>query len=215
MPNLPIPRTVLLCATLDTAFFHHESSAPRRTLAGGATERCLVVREPVSRRQVTSDPSLHGSRELRAPSIGTHLGVDRRPSARSLGVMAQDGPDAGHAVVTLSASSASVRRPVFGPSVQCPHVPVHATGVQCPVRASERPGVQCPTSGVRACPRPLGPTEVRSWSATVGQAAARWDGRGRRGRLPSERLARRLPESEPGAWSWHRPRWPAEASAWT
>jgi hypothetical protein len=85
---------------------------------------------------------------------------------------------AAHTFVTLSVSSASVRRPVSGASDQCPRVPVQATGVQCPVRASERPGVRCPVSGVRAFPRPLCPAEVRSCSAAVGQAAARlgWPG---------------------------------------
>jgi hypothetical protein len=90
------------------------------------------------------------------------------------------GRDAARAVVTLSASSASGRCSVSGVSVQCSRVPVHATGVQCPVRASERPGVRRPVwaSGVRAFPCPLCPTGVRSWSAAVGQAAARleWPG---------------------------------------
>jgi hypothetical protein len=72
-----------------------------------------------------------------------HRNTVGRPSGRSLGVVAR-GPDAGRADVTLSASSASVRRPVSGASDQCPRLAVHATGVQCPVRASERPRVRRP-----------------------------------------------------------------------
>jgi hypothetical protein len=86
--------------------------------------------------------------------------------------------------------------------------PRPAFGVQCPVRASERPGV-----GVW-CGRPVSvrsrvrcSTGARSWSAAVGQAAAGWDGRGRRGRPPYPRPARRLPKSEHGARSWRRPCW--------
>jgi hypothetical protein len=87
------------------------------------------------------------------------------------------GPDAGCAVVALSAS-------VSGESVQCP------TGgcptVRCPVRVSERPGVQCPASGVR-CGRPVSvPSSVCcgrpewSWCVAVGQAVVRlgWPGVG-------------------------------------
>ena len=98
---------------------------------------------------VASDPSLHGPRALQAPSTGIQLSVDRRPSARSLGVMAQDGPDAGHAVVTLSRP-----RPAFG--VQCS---VRASSVDtclsappvCPVSGAGVRASRCPTSGVR-CP---------------------------------------------------------------
>jgi hypothetical protein len=84
------------------------------------------------------------------------------------------GADAGRALVTGSTSSARVRCPVSGASVQCPRVPVHATAVQCPMRTSERPGVwrAAWTSGVHPFPRPLCPTG-RSWRAAVGQAAAR------------------------------------------
>jgi len=66
------------------------------------------------------------------------------------------GADAGRALVTGSTSSARVRCPVSGASVQCPRVhawPVHATAVQCPMRTSERPGVRRPVSSVDVrCP---------------------------------------------------------------
>ena len=132
------------------------------------------------------------------------------------------GADAGCAFVTVSASSASVRLPVSGASVQCPRVPVHATGVQCPVRTSERPGVrcgrlsvqvsgvQCPVSSVASgvhafrvrCVRPGGRGGRRG-----GRQPRGWDGRGRRGRPPCPRPARRLPESAPGDRGWRRPCW--------
>jgi hypothetical protein len=51
------------------------------------------------------------------------------------------------------------------------------------------------------------PTGVRSWSAAVGQAAAGWDGWGRRGRPSYPRPTCRLPKSEHGAGSWRRPCW--------
>jgi hypothetical protein len=108
-----------------------------------------------------------GCRAPQAPSTGTRLGVP----ARSLGVVTQE-------VRLPAVPSLPCRCPRPASGVQCPRVPVHATGVQCPVRASERPGVRCPASGVRAFRRPLCPAEVRSWSAAVGQAAARlgWPG---------------------------------------
>ena len=156
---------------------------PRRAVRRGAAwpaERpssCLVVREAVSRWQVASRRAGMGCRALQAPSTGTRLGVPAR--VRSAWWSRRSGGRP--CLVTVSASSASVRRPVSGASVQCPRVPVHAS-VRCPVRASERPGVGVRrpvwASGVRAVPRPLCPTGVRSWSAAVGQAAARlgWPG---------------------------------------
>jgi hypothetical protein len=101
-------------------------------------------------------------------------------------------------------------RPAFG--VQCPvraSVSTRACPrVRCPVRASERPGggVRCGRA-VSVRSRVRCPTGVRSWSAAVDQAAAGWDGWGRRGRPPYPRSTRRLPKSEHGARGWHRPCW--------
>jgi hypothetical protein len=120
-----------------------------------------------------------GYRAPQAPSTGTWLGV---PSARSLGVVAQEVrmPAVVDVSPVLPRSSASARCSVSGVSVQCPRVPVHATGVRCGRLSVQVSGVRRPVwaSGVRAFPRPLCPTEARSWSAAVGQAAARlgWPG---------------------------------------
>ena len=109
-----------------------ESSAPRRALAGGATEQLLGSARgslaPTGRLQ----PSLHGCRASQ-PRLQEH---SWRPSVRSLGLVAQEDPDAGRAVVALSASLVSVQFSVRG--VQSPCVPVHVSSVQRPVR---RPSV--------------------------------------------------------------------------
>jgi hypothetical protein len=178
----------------------------------GRRSSLLVVREAVSCWQVAPPPSRHGCQSpRRCPQ--EHGGASHRAAAGRSG---PGGADAGHALVTVSMSSASVRHPVSGASVQCPRVPVHATAVQCPMQTSERPGVRCPVweSGVHPFPCPLCPTG-RSWRSVVGQAAHGWDSPGRRGRLPCPRPPSRLPESEPGDRGWRRPCWPAEASAWT
>jgi hypothetical protein len=174
---------------------------------------CLVVREAVSRWQVPhAEPSWLPS--AAGAVHRTLLGVQRAAA----GCGGLGGADAGRAFVTVSTSSASVRRPVSGTSVQRPRVPVHATAVQCPVgRLSVQvSGVRCLVcaSGVRALPRPLCPTG-RSGRVAVGQAAAwlGWPGRRSRPRCP--RPAPRLPESEPGDRGWRRPAGPAEASACT
>jgi hypothetical protein len=60
----------------------------------------------------------------------------------------QGGPDAGCAVVTVSAFVSGIRCPVSGASVRCPTGA--CPGDRCLVRASARPGVQCPASGIRA-----------------------------------------------------------------
>jgi hypothetical protein len=163
----------------------------------------------------------------RAPQAPVHRNTVGRPSARSLGVVARE-------VRMPAAPSSPVRvlgqRPVSG--VRCPvrATSVHAclstgpvSSVRCgrlsvQVSAVRRLSVQVsavrrPLSGVRcgrpvcALPRPLCPAEVRSWSAAVGQAAVRLDGRGRRGRPLRPCPARRLPESAPGARSWRRRCW--------
>jgi hypothetical protein len=85
----------------------------------------------------------------------------------------QGGPDAGCAVVTVSAFVSGIRCPVSGVSVRCPTVPVHVTGVRC--GRPERSGVQCPAAGVRASRRPLCPTGMRSRGVAVEPHG--WDGR--------------------------------------
>jgi hypothetical protein len=182
--------------------FSEDSSAPRRR-STPAERPSSCRRDAISRWKAASPPSLHG---LSSAAGAVHKNMVGHPSARSLGVVAQE-----------------VRMPA-APSSAYPR-PRPASGVQCPVRATSvhtwlsiRPvsgvrcgrlsvqvsavGVRCRrpvwASGVCALPRPLCPAEVRSWSAAVGQAAVRRDGRGRRGRPLRPCPARRLPES--GAW---------------
>jgi hypothetical protein len=95
---------------------------------------CLVAQEAVSRWQVASPPSLHG---LPSAAVAVHRNTVGRPSARSLGVVAQEVrmPAVLDASPALSASSASVRRPVF--SVRC----------QRPVSTRACPLERCPVSG--------------------------------------------------------------------
>jgi hypothetical protein len=115
-----------------------ESSAPGRGLARRVTQQ------------------LPGSARA-----GTRLGVQHAVARRG----GPGGPDAGCAVVALSAS-------VSGASVRCPRLPVQAIGVRCPVRASERPvsgvGVRCPRLPASAV---SDRKEVRS--VAVSQAATR------------------------------------------
>jgi len=93
------------------------------------------------------------------------------------------GPDAGCAVVTVSAFLSGVRceRPVSGASVRCP---VRASGVRgacpsdrCPVRPSECPGVQSPASvvsdGMRSWGEAAGPAAGTAGMAGVGVVARR------------------------------------------
>jgi hypothetical protein len=160
-----------------------ESSAPRRRLVGGRPSSYLVVGEGVSHRHVASPPNLLGCRAPQVPSIGQGWA--------SQGVARRDGPggsDAGRAVVILSASSASIRRPVSaptrpastraGPRDRCP-----VSSVGCRRLNVQVSSVRPPVSGVGVrCPRV--PTSAVSDRAEVmergsGQAAARLDGRGR------------------------------------
>jgi hypothetical protein len=110
---------------------------------------CLVVREAVSRRQIASRPSLHGSPAQQAPSTGTRLGVPARDRSAWWPRGAGCRPCRRHSVRVLGqrpASSVRCER-------QCPRVSARSvSGVRCPVRASERLGVQCPMSSVRAFP---------------------------------------------------------------
>jgi hypothetical protein len=59
----------------------------------------------------------------------TRLGSQRMVARRG----GQGGPDAGCAVVTVSAFVSGIRCPVSGASVRCPPVRVHVTGVRCGV----------------------------------------------------------------------------------
>jgi hypothetical protein len=119
-----------------------------------------------------------------------------RPQTR-LGVSACDrsawrprGPDAGCAVVTVSAFLSGVRCPVSGASVRCPAGPVQVIGVRC-----GRLSVQ--VSSVRLW-RLLCPTGMRSWGVAVGPAAARLGWPGAAWSPAVSTTARGLPEV--GAW---------------
>jgi hypothetical protein len=169
-PRTPLPSVVPLPSTRTIQIQH--TTAMRRGAAwpAGRLSSFLVVREAVSRWQVAPPPSRHGCQSPRRCPREHGWASHRAAAGRS----SPGGADAGRALVTVSTSSAGVRCPVSGASVQCPRVPVHATAVQCPMRTSERPGVRRPvwTSGVHPFPRPLCPTG-RPWRAAVGQAAAR------------------------------------------
>ena len=68
----------------------------------------------------------------------------------------QEGPDAGGAVVTVSASVSGIRCPLSGASVRCPRGPVHATGVRCGRLSVQVSSVRPPVSvrsGVRCVRR--------------------------------------------------------------
>jgi hypothetical protein len=136
-----------------------------------------------------------------------HGWASQRAVARRGG---QEGPDAGSAVVTVSAFVSGIRCPVSGASVRCPRGACPRD--RCPVRASERPGVQCPAPGVRALRRPRCPTAMRSRGVAVGRPPHGWDGWGRGGHPAVSVTARRLPEV--GAWprSWRRPCWASGGS---
>jgi hypothetical protein len=149
---------------------------------GGATKQLHGSARAISRWKVASPPSLHGLRGTAGAVHRNTVWASQRAVARRGG---PGGPAAGRAFVTLSVSSASVRRPVSGASDQCPRVPVQAclsrrpvSSVRCGRLSVQVSAVRCPVSGVRAFPRPLCPAEVRSCSAAVGQAAARlgWPG---------------------------------------
>ena len=151
-----------------------------------------------------------GCRALRAPSTGTRLGVPAgvRSAWRVPGVRRPAVPLSPVRVLGWCSAS-SVRS-------ECPMATRACPRVRCPVRASERPGV-----GVR-CGRPVSgrsrvrcPTGVRSWSAAVGQAAAGWDGRGRRGRPLYPRPTRDLPSQSMALEASGGRAGPAEASART
>jgi hypothetical protein len=192
---------------------------PRRGLAGRPSS-WLVVREAVSCWQVAHRRAVMVAKpRRRCPQ--QHGPVAQRAPAGHGG---PGGAEAGRAFVSVSVSSASVRRPVSGAGVQQHACPVHAA-VRCPVRASERPDVRCPVSsvgvrcpawvpGVCGFPRPLCPAGGGGGVA-VGRQPHGWDGRRQRGRLPCPRPVRRRPGSEPGGRGWRRSAGSAEGSAWT
>jgi hypothetical protein len=113
----------------------HDSSAPRRRSAPAERpSSCMVVRELSRAGRWPHRRASMGCGAPQAPSTGTRFG---RPSARSLGVVAQE-----------------VRLPAV-PSSPC-RCPRPASGVQCPVRATSVhaclstracPGDRCPVSG--------------------------------------------------------------------
>jgi hypothetical protein len=181
----------------------------------------MVVREAVSRRQVTLLPSLHG---LPSPAGPVHRNTVGRPSTRSLGVMVQE-----------------VWMPAV-PSSPCPR-PRPASGVQCPVPAtsvhaclSTRPvsSVRCgrlsvqvsagrsPVFGVRSpvgvrCPcvpasAVSGRNEVRERGG--GQAAARLGWPGSAWSPPVSTTGSSSAELERGAQAGAGCAGPAAMSAW-
>jgi hypothetical protein len=146
--------------------------AVRRGAASPSAERpssCLV-REAISHYRLA---------HRRAVMVAKRRGAVHRntvgwPSARPLGLVAQE--------LRMPAVPSSPRpRPRPASRVRCPvqastparprdRRPVSGAGVcasSCPAS-----GVQRGASGVRAFPRPLCPTGVRSWKAAVGRAAA-------------------------------------------
>jgi hypothetical protein len=118
----------------------HDSSVPRRGLAGEATE------------------------QLPGGARAQHGWASQRAVARRGG---QGGPDAGCAVVTVSAFVSGIRCPVSGASVRCPTGACPVTGVRCG-RLSVQVS-QCPASGVCALRRPRCPTAMRLRGVAVGR----------------------------------------------
>ena len=115
----------------------------------------------------------------------------------------QGSPDAGCAVVTVSAFVSGIRCPVSSASVRCPRGACPRDRVSgAGVRAS-----RCPVSGVRALRRPRCPTAMRSRGVAVEPAAARLGWPESAWSPAMSVTARRLPEV--GAWprSRGRPCW--------
>jgi hypothetical protein len=118
-----------------------------------------------------------GAAEQPAGSARAHARLGISACGRSRG--GQGGPDAGCAVVTVSAFVSGIRCPVSGASVRCSTGPVQVTGVRCGRLSVQVSTVRPPASGVRALRRPLCPTGKRS-RAWRGPAAAwlGWSGAG-------------------------------------
>jgi hypothetical protein len=161
-----------------------DSSAPRRRLAaGGATEQLAgsARRQSRSGRWPGAEPSW-----LPSTAEAVHRKTVGWPSARPLGVA----QEVRIRTVPLLRCPVLDQRPASivrcerpGSTRACPRDRCPVSGAGPSVQVS---GVRCPVwaSGVRAFPRPLCPTGVRSWRAAVGRQPHGWDGRGRRGRPP-------------------------------
>ena len=181
---------------------------------GGATKQLPARRYLALEGGLTAEPA-----GLSSAAGAVHKNPVGRPSVRSLGVVVQEGPDAGRAVVTLSTSLASVRCPVSGASDQCPRL--LSTGPVSSVRAGVCAS-RCPLSGVR-CGRPVSVRcRVRCVRPKKGPGARRWgrqpygwDGRGRRGRRLRPCPARGLLESAPRLDAGAGACWASRASIWT
>jgi hypothetical protein len=145
-----------------------------------------------------------GAAEQPAGSARAHARLGISACGRSRG--GQGGPDAGCAVVTVSAFVSGIRCPVSGASVRCSTGPVQVTGVRCGRLSVQVSTVRPPASGVRALRRPLCQREE---VAGVAWAGSRMAGmvRGRRGRPPCPRRRVVCPRFEPGPRSWRRPCW--------
>jgi hypothetical protein len=185
----------------------------------GATEQLPARPYLALEGGLTAKPAWAVERRRRRPQ--EHGWASQRAVARRGGPR---GPDAGRAVVTLSASSASVRCPVSG--VRCPvrATSVHAclsmgplSSVRCGRLSVQVSAVRRPLSASAVCalPRRRCPAEVRSWSAAwAGSPMAGMAGVGVVARCVHDRLvvclSRRL-ALEAGAAA----AGPAEASVWT
>ena len=125
-----------------------------------------------------------------------HGWASQRAVARRGG---QGGPDAGRAVVTVSASVSGIRCPVSGASVRCPRVPVHATGVRCGRLSVRVSSVRRPAAARCPC-APASAVSDRNEVAGCGggPAAARLGWPGSAWSPAMSMTARRLPEV--GAW---------------
>jgi hypothetical protein len=176
----------------------------------------------ISRWKVASPPSLHGLRGTAGAVHRNTVWASQRAVARRGG---PGGPAAGRAFVTLSVSSASVRRPVSGASDQCPRVPVQAclsrrpvSSVRCGRLSVQVSAVRCPVSGVR-CPcvpasAVSGRSEVMQRGGGAGRRTAGMAGVGVVARCVHDRLVvcpSRSLALEAGAGC----AGPAEVSVWT
>jgi hypothetical protein len=151
-----------------------ESSAPRRGLAGRATEQ-LTGRAGGSLALAGGPPpSRHGCQAPQTLSTGTRWGGPARARwawwPRRCGCR----PCLRQRVGVLG------QRPESSVWCGCPasRVPVHAAAVRCPVRASERPDVRCLVSsvGVRCPWVPASPVSGREVVEGGGGQAAAWLG---------------------------------------
>ena len=167
---------------------------------------CLAEQQAVSRWQVAPPPSVMvAKRRRRCPqdTVGW-------PSARPLGVVARRcgrRPCLCPRVLVLGQRPASSVRCERPSSVHACLFTRPVSSVRCGRLSVQVPGVRCLVSAVRC---PCVPASALSDRNEVveggggGRQPPGWDGRGRRGRRPWTRPARRLPESEPGDRGWRR-----------